>query len=339
MMGTMGRAVSGPRPQPTWMEPGSAFHIKPAAGWSWINDREYAMFSSLINDADSASFSRASEAYGLNSLGNFELFASGVPAITDLGLLVEDAETNYAASSITPSDSLVATRAAVTANQIGPINNSAVLVTADGASGSHAKNTGSGTYFESGQTYFCYAVVENLSSGYAQLVMPSGAFGTQVYANFDLSGNGATGTKGTNTTTSGFLKLATGRFLIWLTATATGTATTVGSVAFVPASNSTRLVSSTSTASYLMSIFQATKATRWGSPIAVALDAAPVVPVTRAAVAFTLKPLAATYDVTVKFGDGTADQVLSGQVVGGGGWACPATLNGRFVTDIIGVTV
>ncbi|ESQ73472.1 hypothetical protein ABAC402_19035 [Asticcacaulis sp. AC402] len=206
------------------------------------------------------------------------------------------------------------------------------MVTADETSRAYNKAIGVNTY-TSGTPYLIYAIVEDLSSGWFQMWMPSSCFGTQTFANFDLSGDGAVGAKGTNTRSSGILKLATGLFLVWITAPATGTDAAAVSFAFFAATNSARNLSSTSTASFIISGYQVSTATRWGSPIATVLAE-----VTRAAVALTIKPPAATYNLTFKFGDGTADQAANGVVIGAGGYTIPAVLNGRFVTDIIEVT-
>lgn len=334
MFGRMGLISTGPRPTPTWMEPGSAFHIKPRS-WSYIDGTEFTSFTNYVNTPSAGVFARASKAYGLTSTGTFTTFASGVPAVTDLGLLMEVAETNLIGYSMLPDAGGTNTNVTVTTGQEGAFGNGAVLITGNGASGAHNKAYGANTY-TSGTPYIIYGIVEDLSSGCLQIWMPSACFGTQVYANFDLSGDGATGTKGTNTTTSGILKLATGRFLIWITATATGTAAGAVAFALVAATNSARNLSSTSTASFIISGYQVVaNATTWSSPIDT--NGVDLAPQSRAAVSLTIKPPADTYDITYKFGDGTADQTVTGVVIGAGGYEIPLPLNGRFITDIIGV--
>ncbi|ESQ86607.1 hypothetical protein ABAC460_23125 [Asticcacaulis sp. AC460] len=59
--------------------------------------------------------------------------------------------------------------------------------------------------------------------------------------------------------------------------------------------------------------------------------------VSRAAVEFKIKPLAGTYNLTFKFGDQIADQVLSAVAINSTGYPIPIDLNGRFITDIFGV--
>ncbi|EGF93756.1 hypothetical protein ABI_21980 [Asticcacaulis biprosthecium C19] len=333
-IGRMGLAFRGPRPVPSWVAPGAAFHIKPAAGWAWINGREYTSFAALVADPTAASFSRPSECYALTSAGTFTRFDSDVPAITDLGLLVEPEETGLGLRGITQSEGpQSATRATVQTNVSGPFGLTGCRITADGTSGSHSRSNTLATIV-SGKTYLIYVIVEDSSGDYFQLVAGSSGFGTGVYANFDLLGNGFAGTKGANTITSGIVELCPRRFLVWLSATATGSASTGVTFAIVPSISSTRLASSLSTSAFTISAVQVSEATRWGSPI----DTGETVPDIRVGVSLSVKPPSDTYNISVKFGDGTADQFLSGQVVGGGGWACPATLNGRFVTDIIGVT-
>lgn len=321
-------AVLGPR-RPAWVSAGAAAHIQPYTGRSWVNGIERSTWADLLASA-AATFSRASVQYGLTSAGGFTSFSSGNAAITDLGLLVEAAETTVGNYTKQPGSWGGGTNVTRTTGQSDVFGGStAVLYTASGGAAQHFGTAGSATVVNL-TSYLTYAIVTGLTGGFVQIAQASATFTTGAYCNFDLTGDGAVGTAGGTVTGSGILKLATGRYLIWMIAPASASASGTPNIAFVPTSSATRLQSHDSSHSMTLHACQVAASSRWGSPIDNTTSAA-----TRAATVLTTFVAPRNYTVTVKFGDGTADQTINGVAVTGSGYALPAPLNGRFVSDII----
>jgi hypothetical protein len=174
------------------------------------------------------SFSRASQAYALTSAGVLTSFASGVPRITDRGLLVEASRTNLCLQSQTldnaswsknrctsSADAVAAPDGTTTADKIiedGTATNTHGV--------SQAISFTSGTTY----TYSVYLKAAERTWGYIQL--PATAFTTGIFAYFNLS-TGAVGTTGGSPTTA-VQQLANGWWRVSIQSAAT--VTTSGSV-------------------------------------------------------------------------------------------------------------
>jgi hypothetical protein len=96
----------------------------------------------------------------------------------------------WTASSVTATDNTVA-------NPVSGATTGATLALVD-ASSSHI-HTSTAISFTLGSTYAFSVYAKANTHSYLQIIAPSGSFGTEVYANFDLS-NGTVGTAGSSTT-------------------------------------------------------------------------------------------------------------------------------------------
>ncbi|EGF93109.1 hypothetical protein ABI_15490 [Asticcacaulis biprosthecium C19] len=319
---------------PLWVAAAAAFHIKPADGLSWINGQARTSWANLMAAPTSATFSRASVQYARNSAGMFTAFSSGNAAITDRGLLYEPSETTVSNYTMRPLSWGGGTNVSRTTGQPDTFGGStAVLYTANGtAAVAHYATAGSATVVNT-TSYITQAIVSGLSGGFVQLACPSAAFGSNAWGNFDLTDAGTPGTMGSAVTEYGIERLSVGKYRIWIKAPATASSSGTPIIAFIPLINSTRLATSSSTATMVIHACMVSASSKPGSPIDNTTSAA-----TRAACALPLFPPAGTYTVTFKYGDGTADQTFAGVVVTGSGYTPdPTTLNGRYIVDIIGV--
>lgn len=94
-------------------ETSTAFEVPPSAAAWWysgsavdmdfVNNRYHDSTLGLVNASDELTCSRSSTSYAKNSSGTWVSFAPNVLRITDLGLLIEGAGTNYLLNSDTPA--------------------------------------------------------------------------------------------------------------------------------------------------------------------------------------------------------------------------------------------
>lgn len=111
-----------------------------------------------------------------------EYDASGNP----LGLLIEEARTNLVLNSVDASSDNAATNRTQTANKANSLTGAddAFLLQANTAGASY---TGQLTSVTSGTSYTASRFAKAGASNFAQLSMGTGGFGSEVFANFDLS--------------------------------------------------------------------------------------------------------------------------------------------------------
>ena len=166
------------------------------------------------------------------------------------GLLIEEARTNLCVYSQTPSDAnWSATSAAKTStNNIDPFGTlTALLLTADGLSGTHYVSTGtvSGASYTSGTTYTISCFVKAGTTNLVQLTAAGATFGSVQYANFSLTGAGSVTASAVGTAT--IAAYSNGWYRVSLTVPATVTATaSAGNLVFITSGTDGRVPTNTS---------------------------------------------------------------------------------------------
>lgn len=193
------------------------------------------------------------------------------------GLLIEESRSNLAKySGDTSNVNWLAVNATKTStNNLAPDGtNSAALVTANGVSTFHLMqpNSTDQISFTSGVTYTLSCFVKAGSQNYIQLTGMTAVFGASQYANFDLTGNGSTGTVSGGTA---YIQPAgNGYFRISLTVTATATSTNnFGYLTFVTSATAPRNQNNTLTTTLYM----------WGAQVEVGASATSYIPTTTTA--------------------------------------------------------
>ena len=193
------------------------------------------------------------------------------------GLLIEESRSNLAKySGDTSNVNWLAVNATKTStNNLAPDGtNSAALVTANGVSTFHLMqpNSTDQISFTSGVTYTLSCFVKAGSQNYIQLTGMTAVFGASQYANFDLTGNGSTGTVSGGTA---YIQPAgNGYFRISLTVTATATSTNnFGYLTFVTSATAPRNQNNTLATTLYM----------WGAQVEAGSSATSYIPTTTTA--------------------------------------------------------
>jgi hypothetical protein len=206
---------------PSWALTGAAFDL------DFQNGRYYGGTPSTL-----LTCTRASTKYAKTSAGALVQFPANTLAITDLGLLIEEARTNTALNSVDltnttywiTTNSTVAATSAVT----DPTGGTGAFLWNEGSAVTVGHNIIGGASqtmsYTTGTIYCQSAFYKAGTKSIVQMTFGATVVSGSVYANFDLAAGTVAATGGTGLLGSGIEAYGNGWYRVWIAAAATATA-------------------------------------------------------------------------------------------------------------------